>query len=260
MNKNDIPLVSLWAKRSLILYLSILDIKLRFKGAHLGFIWSAIEPLFIFLILYVVFSSIRESVIDDFAIYLIIGVLFFQLFARGTMNGLLSLQSNQSILKSINIRKEIFPTIATTTTLLFLLVQLGVFFLLMIPFQFVPHWTVVFLPIVLVLFLILVQGLSYILSIVYIHIKDIQPVWGIAVYSLIFISPVFWYVDEVDGILLKIQKINPLGQIIELGHKVVFGEIPSLSEWLYTLSFVLGIFFFGFILFSKYGKKIVEIL
>ena len=46
--------------------------------------------------------------------------------------------------------------------------------------------------------------------------------------------------------------------LIELGHKLVFGEIPSLTDWLYTSVFVFGILFFGFYLFNKFENKISE--
>jgi len=90
-------------------------------------------------------------------------------------------------------------------------------------------------------------------------VRDIQHLWHILVYSLLFLSPIFWYVDKVDGILLEIHKINPIGQIIELAHKVVvFGEVPVLSDWFYTSAIILGIFFFGYALFQKYEHKVVE--
>lgn len=68
----------------------------------------------------------------------------------------------------------------------------------------------------------------------------------------------FWSLDEVDGILLEIHKINPLGQIIELTHKIVFGEIPPLTDWLYTFGIVLGILFVGYAIFQKLEGRIVE--
>jgi len=254
-----LPLVNLWDKRSLILHFSLLNIKLRFKGTYLGFIWAALEPLFIFSILYIVITSIRLTRRDDFAIYLIVGVLLYQLFARGSSGGLTSLGVNSGILKSLNIRKEFFPTVTTGATCLFLFVEIGVLFALMPVFDFTPHWTIILLPIPLILFLILVQGVSYILSILYVFVRDVQHLWQVLVYALLFLSPIFWYTSDVDGILLEIHKINPIGQIIELSHNiVVFGEIPPLTDWLYTSSIILGIFFFGYALFQKYEQKAVE--
>jgi len=236
-----------------------MNIRLRFKGTYLGLLWSALEPLFMFTILFVVFSSIRESPKEDFAIYLIVGVFFYHLFSRGTSGGLASFIQNRGILQSININREIFPVIATGTTSIFLLVELVILFGLMPVFDFVPSWTIVFLPIVLILFIFLVLGISYLLSILYVFVKDIQPIWAIITYALLFVSPIFWYLDDVDGVLLEIQKINVLGQLIDIAHNIiVFNHIPSVFEWTYTASIIFGIFFVSYGLFRKFENKIVE--
>ena len=255
-----LPLVNLWKIRSTIFHLAVLNIKMRFKNTYLGFLWAALEPLLYFIVLYVVFNSIRDRG-EDFAIYLITGVMLYHIFSRGTSGGIGSLTSNSSILKSLNIRKEIFPVVATVAIGLLAFVDAGVFFGLMPIFQFTPSWTIIFLPIPIFLLLILILGLSYLLSIVTIYVRDIQHLWIIFVHALIFISPIFWYLDEVeeDSILLAIQKINPLGQLIEISHKlVVWGEIPSFQEWMYTSAFVFAIFAIGYTVFQKYQIKTVE--
>lgn len=253
------PLISLWEKRSLILYFSILNLKLRFKGTYLGLLWAAIEPLIIFSILYTVIITIRSVEKEDFAIYLIVGVLFYHLFSRGTISGMNSIVQNGSILKSLNVQKEIFPVISTGTVCIFMLVQMVDLFALMPIFDFVPSWTILFLIPLLILFLVLILGVSYFLSVLYVYVRDVQQIWGILIYALLFVSPIFWYVNDVDGILLHIQHVNPLGQIIELAHKiVVFGEIPAVVEWLYVLGIVLGIFFAGYAVFKKYEARMVE--
>jgi len=253
------PLIELLDKRSLILHFSWMNIKLRFKGSYLGLVWTGLEPLLMFLILFVVFSSIREIPKENFGIYLITGVLFYHLFSRGTTTGLGSLQENSSLLKSLKIKKELFPVIATTTTCILLFVELGVLFGLMPVFDFTPGWNILYLPILLILFLLLVLGMNYILSILYVYIKDLKQFWTIFVYALLFLSPIFWYTTEVEGMLLDIQKINPFGQIVEMAHKIiVFNQIPELVEWFYTTIFVFGILFIGFIMFKKLEHNIVE--
>lgn len=255
----SLPLVKLWNNRSLIFHFSKLEIKRRYKESYLGFIWSALEPLFIFILLYVVFTSIREPRGENFAIYLITGVMIYHLFTRGTMGGLTSLRGNSSILKSFHIRKELFPVVATGAIAILMFAEVGVFLGLMPVFSFTPTWTLVFFPILIALLLFLILGVSYILSIGNVFATDIQPIWAVFVYALLFASPIFWslsYVEE--GILLEIQKINPVGQLIEIAHKLVFGQIPPVSDWLYTSAFVFGILFIGYGLFQKFEKRATE--
>jgi len=254
----NLPLVQLWNKRSLLLHFAILNIKLRFKSTYLGVIWAAIEPLLYFTVLYVVFTSIRETP-ENFGIYLITGVILFQIFIRGTAGGLASLTNNSGIIKSLNIRLEFFPVVAIIAISLLAFVDVGVFLGLMPVFQFVPSWTIILLPVVILLLFILMLGLSYFLSIATVFVRDIQHIWTIFSHTLLFVSPIFWYVDDVDGILIQIQKINPLGQLIEIAHHLVIdGQIPAFSDWLYTTIFVLAIFFSGFFVFRIFENKITE--
>ena len=128
-------------------------------------------------------------------------------------------------------------------------------------FQFIPGIAILLIPIPIILMLILVLGMSYLLSIINVYVKDVATFWMIAVHALFFISPIFWYLEDVEGILLSIQAINPVGQLIELNHKIiVWGEIPPLSDWLYTTMFVFGFLFVGYAIFQKFEKRIVEVI
>ena len=235
-----------------------MNVKLRYMGTNLGFLWNALEPLLTFVLLYVVFTSIRERP-EDFAIYLLTGVTLYHVFTRGTIAGLGSLRGNKNIITSLNIGNEFFPIVAVGSIALTTIVEIVVLLALFPVFGFVPSFTIVLLPLVVLLMLVLVMGLSYLLSVLSIFLRDIQPIWGVIVHAVFFISPIFWYVDNVDGILLDILQFNPPGLIIDLAHKVaVFGEIPPLSDWLYITTFVLAIFFFGFFIFKKYENRIAE--
>ena len=255
----NFPLINLWSKRTLIFEFALMNIKIRFKGTYLGFAWNAIEPTLTFVLLYIVFTSIRERPGENFAIYLLSGIIIYHIFTRGTMAGLSSLTSNKGLLQSFNIRREIFPVITIGATVLLLFVEVGVFFGLMPFFQFIPPWTVIFLPLVLLLLVVLTLGFSYILSIISVYVRDVAPIWGVVVHALFFITPIIWYLDEVGGILLDIHKINPIGQIIHLGHElVVFGRIPPLSDWLYSTVFAVSIFLVGYYIFQRFEEGVVE--
>jgi len=255
----QLPLTELWDKRTILFHFAKMNIRVRFQNTYLGFLWAAIEPILYFTILYVVFTSIRTSTQEDFAIYLITGIVFYHIFSRGTTGGLGSLTSNAGILKSLNVSKEFFPVIATIAIGILGIVYVAVFFGLMPVFQFIPSWTIILLPIPLFLMLILVLGLSYALSVINVYARDIQHLWIIFLLGLLFVSPIFWYLDEVDGILLAIHEINPVGQLIEIAHKLVVGnEIPPLEKWMHATLLVFVSFFIGYMIFKKYQNKVVE--
>jgi len=148
------PLVNLWNKRSLVFHFAILNIKMRFKTTYLGFLWAAIEPLLYFIVLYIVFTSIRART-EDFAIYLIAGIMLFHIFARGTSGGLISLTSSTGILKTLKLEREFFPVVSTIAVGILAIVDVGVFFGLMPVFHFIPSWTIILIPLPLILLMAL---------------------------------------------------------------------------------------------------------
>jgi len=220
--------------------------------------WAAIEPTLTFLLLYVVFTSIRDRE-EDFAIYLLTGLIIYHIFSRGTLTGLSSMQSHRGILKSFHIRKEFFPVAGGLTTLLLMFVEVAIFFALLVPFQFNPTWTLVAYPLVILLLITLIMGLSYFLSIIFAFFKDIQVVWGIVIHAFFFMSPIFWYLEGSGEFLHALHQFNPIGQIIELSHHlVVYGTIPPLMDWIQTTIFVVAIFFVGYAVFQKFQNRVVE--
>ena len=254
----SLPLAEIWDKRSLILHFSLMNVKLRYKGTNLGFLWNVLEPLLTFLVLYVVFVSIKEMP-ENFAIYLLTGVMLYHVFARGSLAGIGSLRNNKNFLTTLNIKNEFYPVTAVGSITLTTIVEMTVFVALLPILNFTPSITLLFLPIPIFLMLIFIWGLTYLLSIVNVYFRDMSPMWAIVIHAMFFISPIFWYAENVDGILLDILKFNPVGQIIELAHNlVVFGQISPLQDWLYTSSIVLGILFVGFFLFKKYESRIAE--
>ncbi len=257
----SVPLVNLWSKKAVVLHFAWLGIKIQYRGTYLGLLWTTVEPMLLFIFLHALFTSIRGlGGKEDFAIYLLTGIVLYHALARGTQRGMMSLKANIGIISSINIRREFFPVVSTTTSAFTLFIEIAILFVLMPVFSFIPAWTVVFLPIILVLLIVLILGLSYLLSVISVYVKDIMPFWGILTTALFFLSPVFWYLDDASGFAVEIQKVNPIGQIIELGHKVIFGQIPPLGDWLYTTAFVFGIFIFGYTVFQRLQKRVLEVL
>ena len=175
------------------------------------------------------------------------------------MGGLSSLRGNVGILKSLKIKKESFPVASTLAMAILTIVEIVVLVGLMPVFQFTPSLTLLLIPIPIILMLILVLGMSYMLSIINVYVKDIQTIWGVGVHALFFISPIFWYVEDAEGIVLILHSINPVGQLIEIAHNlVVFREIPPLSDWLYSTIFVFAILIFGYAVFRKFENKIIS--
>ena len=235
-----------------------MDLKLRYKGTFLGFLWSVLEPLAQLAVLYVIFSSLRPSD-ESFIIYLFSGLIVIHLFARGTTQAMLNLNVKKSIILSLNIPKIIFPLSSVMTNMLMFGIEIIIFFTFVFSLNVTLTPTVFFLPIVLLLLIILTTGISILLSIIKLYFKDFQTIWGIITMSLIFITPVFWYVKDMPEDIKNILLLNPLALLIEMIHQVVlYNVIPSINEIAYAIGTCVGILVIGYMIFVKVEGTIPE--
>src|SRR6056297_3915261 len=102
--KNIKPTKKDW---SIIKELTLADFKDRYSSSFFGVFWSFLKPLFFFLILYLVFSNFREAQVENYPLFLLLGIILWGFFSESTKEGMSSILSKKSIITRINIKKEI---------------------------------------------------------------------------------------------------------------------------------------------------------
>jgi len=252
------PSITTGKSRKIIIYLSLIELKLRYRGAFFGFFWSVLEPLAQLGILYLVFSSLR-SADESFVIYLFTGLIMVHLFSRGTTQAMNSLINKKSIIISLNIPKIIFPLSSFLTNLYMIGIEFVIFFLFIAILGVEISSTIFLLPAIVFLLIIFTVGMALILSIVRLYLKDVQSIWGIFVVSLIFITPVFWKIEDLPQNVSQVFLLNPLAVIMEMGHQVILNHtIPSWEDVTYSVVTSFATLVVGWTLFKKIERKIVE--
>ena len=249
----------LWENRNIIFLLSITDIKLKYKNSVLGFIWSFLEPLLMLGILYFVFSNIFKNNIENYPIYLLLGLIIWYMFSRGTTMGSSSLIDKSGILKTIYFRREIVVISSSITSLIMFCLEFLAFGMFLIIFQFVPPITILLLPLLIVDLFILTLGVSLILSILYVHLRDIKFIWQVVVQAGFFVSPIFYELEMLPESIRSIMLLNPMVPIlITAQNLVLYNTLPTTNTLIFLLVFPIFILIIGAKLFSMKSKGIVE--
>ena len=250
---------SVWNKRSIIWDFAITDLKVRYRNSVLGFVWTILEPLLILTVLYVVFTNIFESTIEHYPLYLLLGLIMWNMVVKGTQIGMNSTLSRGPILTQINIPTEIPPISAAITALLMLCVEMIVFAMFMIAFQIMPTWTLIILPLIIGLEFLLVLGLALPLSVVNIKFRDTQFIWGIIIHAGFFLTPIFYTLDVLPEKIQSIIVFNPMVQILNIARDVtIYGELPSIEEFGIPVAMTLLIFGIGYTIYKKASNRIIE--
>jgi ABC-type polysaccharide/polyol phosphate export permease len=165
------------------------------------------------------------------------------MFSRGTNIGLNGILSRASILTQIYLPLEIPAISSTITSFLMLCLELLVFGIFMAIFQFVPSYTIILLPFVLLLEFILVLGLSLPLSVLNVRYRDTQFIWTVILQIGFFLTPIFYKLDILPEYAQKILYFSPMVQIVNLAHDVtLYNTIPSIESIQISLIMTLSIF------------------
>jgi lipopolysaccharide transport system permease protein len=249
----------LWEHRSLILNFAISDLKIRYKNSVLGFIWTFLEPLFILGVLYLVFSNIFKNDMENYPLYLLLGLIMWNMFSRGTTLGQNSILSKTGIMTQIYFPRDIAPISSTLTSLLMFSFEIIVFGIFMIAFQFTPGINILFFPLIILVEFILILGITFPLSVLNVKFRDVQFIWNVVLQAGFFLTPIFYKLTFLPTWMQEILRFSPLVQILTISHELVlYNKLPSLDSVVILLSTTLFIFGVGYIIFKKLESKIIE--
>jgi len=210
-------------------------------------------------VLYLVFTHIMRNEIENFPLYLLLGLIIWFVFSRATSMGLTSLVSKSGIIKQVYIRREIIVVSSVLTSFIMMCFEFAAFGFFLVVFQFVPPVIALILPLLLIDLFFLSLGISFFLSVLYVKFRDIGFIWQVVLQAGFFLSPIFYSLDILPDNVREILQINPLVPILDAAHNVVLYDIlPTVNSLIYIVAVTAIIFISGYTVFKIYNKRIVE--
>jgi lipopolysaccharide transport system permease protein len=253
----------------LVAQMSKRDILGRYKGSVLGLAWSFFNPI-LMLAVYTIFFSVifksRWGVTNagghvDFAIVLFVGLIVQGLFAECINRSPTLITGNVNYVKKIIFPLEVFPWIALGAGLFHSAISVAVLLILQFILAGSIPWTVIFFPVIIIPFLLVIMGCSWFLASLGVYLRDIGQTIGLLTTVMMFLAPVFYPLSTLSPRMQFVVMFNPLTLIIEESRKVLlFGEMPNWSGlsvyWLLSLATAWG----GFWWFQKTRKGFADVL
>lgn len=219
----------------LIRELVITEFKLRYQGSVLGYLWSLLKPLFLFIILYFVFVYFLKigAGIPHWPVSMLLGIVIWNFFAEITNGGLKSVVSRGGLIRNINFPKYIIivsSAISASINLFFNLLIVLIFSVINgVPFTF----QMFILPIYLIEILIFGMGIAFTLSSFYVKFRDIQYIWEIIMQGLFYASAAIFPLSKVldsHRTIGQLMLLNPVAQALQDARKVFINpDLPNLA-------------------------------
>lgn len=248
------------SKWFLIKQLAITDFKLRYNNSALGYIWSLLNPLLIFSVLYIVFSIfMRFKDIEHYQLYLLLGIILWNYFAEATNNGMQSLQFKASLISKINFPKWVIIVASNLTALLTLMLNLIVFSIFFIFSKVIPTKTIIFFPLYLLELIVFSLAVSLLLSSFYLKFRDLAHIWSVVIQIGFWITPIIYPITRIPENIRQFLLLNPMARIIVDSRSVmIYDTIPSLRHNLISLLMIAVLIILGVIIFKKRSSNFAE--
>lgn len=191
------------------------EFKLRDQGTALGFFWTLLNPALQFLVMYEVFAKWMGHLIDNYALYLIVGIVQWSFFATATSVALRSLHAKSGMAQNFRFRREIIVFSAVAVVLWSHIFELGILLVFILLWGKTLAWTWLYLPVLIAIQLLWVVGLSLYLSVLSLEYRDVGRIWAILMQVGAFTVPIFYPLKVIAEKKRFWLMLNPLVHIMD---------------------------------------------
>jgi len=262
-------LATFYRRRWLLRYFVQRQVTRKYKKSYLGFAWAFLSPLIWVFFLTLIFSEIvglRFRVVEgdptlNFGLYLYCGLLPFLAFSEAANKGLNTITGNKGLVQQVVFPLELLPLANVITSMIDKIFGLGALLVVLLVFGVPIHWTISLLPLIIVLQLVFVLGLSYFMAILGTYLPDVGEMTRPVIRGMFFLTPIIWTPDRLPEDLRWVVDYNPLAYLVEAYRDLILnGELPGEMATLYFTLFSVALFVAGFALFVRFKPRFADLL
>jgi ABC-2 type transport system permease protein len=234
-------------------------IKQRYKRSVLGFAWTMLNPLITMVILTVVFSSVFGALVPNYPLFVIIGLLAWNLFSLGSTQGLASIVDSGSLIRKVAVPKEMFPLAAVGANLvnfLFSLIPLA-FVMLIMRVQITA--AVVWVPLGVGLIGIFTLGVALLLGTLNVFFRDVRYFYEAGLLAWFYGTPIFYPIEVLSPRARAVLQWNPMHVLVEVFRAPLYAGTAPAPAIVLTAAFEAGaMMLFGLWVFRRYQARFVD--
>ncbi len=258
----------LYQYRALLLSLVQRELKARYRGSVLGFLWTFLNPMLLMLVYSLIFSVYMRNSMENYTYFLFIGLLPWLWFASSVGGGASAISDRRDLLTKVRFPAQVLPATVVITNLvnyvlaLPLMVGLGAFNGMW------PGWEVLLFPVVLFVQLLFTLALSYLISALNVGFRDLQHIIGNLLTLSFFLTPVLYSYRDVQAKLEAWPVArdlflygNPMAVIVR-SYQAIFYEhsLPPLVPLFGVFTVSLGLLWISARVFESRREEFAELV
>lgn len=235
------------------------EIRGKYKGSFLGVLWSFVNPLLTTLVYAIVFPFLLRGAQEHYTTFIVIAILPWNWFTTTISQGTSTILGNGNILKKVYFPREILPISINVSGLINFLISCLIIAIFLICSGIGFSWYIIFLPIIVLIQFILLQGIIFITGSVNVYVRDLEYIINFFISMLFYATPVLYSMGMFPEKIQTILRLNPMTTIIESYRDIFFyQQLPNLMNLGLVFLVSLAILFIGIKVFKKLEKGFAE--
>jgi ABC-type polysaccharide/polyol phosphate export permease len=258
-------LANLIRYRGLIQSLVARELKARYRGSVLGFVWSFINPLLLLTIYSFVFSvvlpGLHSKETEPYALFMFCGILPWTWFSSSLTEAAGSLISGGNLIKKVLFPAEVLPIVSVLANMVHFILGLPILAVFLIYYQRAPDLPgLVWFPVAMLVQLTFTSALALIVSALAVHFRDIRDILSNLLTLWFFSTPIIYWIKEAPGLGKQVLDFNPMTHLIVSYQEILFFNGP-VGHWKWLLlvgALSVLLFLAGYWLFDRLRDSFAE--
>jgi lipopolysaccharide transport system permease protein len=252
----------LWEYRELLYFLTLRDVKVRYKQTALGAAWAIIQPLFMMLVFSLFFGRLAKMPSDGipYPVFTFCALLPWQLFAHALTESSNSLVANERLITKVYFPRLIVPLAAVLGGLVDFAVAFVLLLVMMFYYGIVPTLAIVTLPAFILLAILTALGVGLWLSALNVKYRDVRYTINFLIQFWMFATPVAYPSSIVPERWRALYGLNPMAGVVEGFRWALLGKQPPGAMLAVSVAVVIAILIGGLYYFRRMEQEFADVV
>ncbi len=235
------------------------DLKTRYKGSVLGFLWTFINPLMQLAIYALIFPYLMRVQEKNYAMFMFVALLPWIFFSTSLQSSTECIVENYNLVKKIYFPRQVLPLSVATGGLVNYIYGLLVVLAGLLIAQINITVYILYLPLILLILYVAVSGFCLMLSALNVYVRDLEHIVNIVTMAWFYATPIVYPFDMLPQWLQNILVFNPMTpMILSFRDILYYGTAPNLQHLLIAGCEAIVIFVAGVYIFNALEKGFAE--
>ena len=235
------------------------ELRSRYKGSFLGFLWTFVNPLLQLIIYSIVFPFILRNNQENYPMFLFVALLPWIFFTTSIQGATNSIVGGANLVKKIYFPRMILPLSVVCTNLMNYIFGLVIVFAALLITGIQLTLNVIWLPVILFVEFVFILGLALLFSSLYVKFRDLEHIVGILTMVWFYLTPIVFDIDIFPKAVANLIGYNPMVPIINAFRNILlYGTPPEWGSLLYALIVGIVLLLGGVFVFQKCEKTFAE--